>query len=40
MANFIIKNRITNPEEIKNFQGMGYAYHPDLSDNEQWVFTR
>ncbi|MDA0912461.1 MAG: YaaA family protein [Bacteroidetes bacterium] len=40
MANFIIKNRMTNPEEIKNFQGMGYAYHPDLSDNEQWVFTR
>lgn len=40
MARFIIKNRLTNPEDIKYFDTEGYAYAPMLSNNEEWVFTR
>jgi cytoplasmic iron level regulating protein YaaA (DUF328/UPF0246 family) len=40
MANFIIKNRITNPIEIKKFQGLGYTYNTELSDETHWIFTR
>lgn len=40
MANFIIKNRLTNPEEIKAFDGGGYHFDSNLSNEEEWVFTR
>ena len=40
MANYIIKNNITDPELLKSFDGNGYAYNPALSDKANWVFTR
>lgn len=40
MANYIIKNRITEPELMKLFDGNNYAYDPNLSDESNWVFTR
>ena len=40
MANFIIKNRITNPELMKSFDVNGYAYDPNQSDDSNWVYTR
>ena len=40
MANFIIQNRITEPEEIKGFVGMGYRWDSSLSDANTWLFTR
>ena len=40
MANFIIKNRITNPELMKSFDVNGYAYDPNQSDDSTWVYTR
>lgn len=40
MANYIIKNRITEPEMMKSFNGNGYAFDPSLSDESNWVFTR
>lgn len=40
MANYIIKNRISDPELIKSFQGNGYAYSPTESDESTWVFLR
>lgn len=40
MANFIIKNRITIPENIKAFQESGYLYAEKLSDANEWVFVR
>jgi cytoplasmic iron level regulating protein YaaA (DUF328/UPF0246 family) len=40
MASYIIKNRITEPELMKSFDGKGYAYDPTLSDESNWVFTR
>ena len=40
MSAHIIKNRITEPKQIKKFKGDGYRYNAALSDRGQWVFTR
>ena len=40
MASFIVKNRINRPEDIKEFNADGYRYNPDLTNSQQWVFTR
>ena len=40
IANYIIKNRITEPDLMKSFDGNGYAYDPTLSDESNWFFTR
>ena len=40
MANYIIKNRITEPELMKSFNENGYVFDPSLSDESNWVFTR
>jgi cytoplasmic iron level regulating protein YaaA (DUF328/UPF0246 family) len=40
MTRFIIKNRITNPEELKFFDLEGYYYQEELSNAEQFVFVR
>jgi hypothetical protein len=40
MSRYIICNRLGDPEQIKGFDGEGYAYNPALSGPEQWVFTR
>jgi cytoplasmic iron level regulating protein YaaA (DUF328/UPF0246 family) len=40
MTDYIIRNRIENPEEIKKFDVAGYRYSEDLSDDKQWTFVR
>lgn len=40
MVDFIIRNRIDDPENLKDFSGNGYGYSPELSDEKEWVFTR
>ena len=40
MSRYIIKNRITNPEEIKAFSEDNYIFNPDLSSEKDWIFTR
>ncbi|WP_018276334.1 peroxide stress protein YaaA [Teredinibacter turnerae] len=40
MSAYIIKNQITDPESIKNFDWDGYQYNSAMSDADQWVFTR
>ncbi|OYT11224.1 MAG: peroxide stress protein YaaA [Bacteroidetes bacterium 4572_112] len=40
MSNFIIKNKLSNPEEIKLFDTEGYSYNDQLSEGDNWVFTR
>lgn len=40
MSRYIIDNRLTDPEKIKQFDYEGYQYHPALSIGKQWVFTR
>ncbi|MBL6947513.1 MAG: peroxide stress protein YaaA [Rhodospirillales bacterium] len=40
MARYIITNRLDSPDQIKDFNDGGYAYRPDLSEGNSWVFTR
>jgi cytoplasmic iron level regulating protein YaaA (DUF328/UPF0246 family) len=40
MTNFIIKNRVTNIEDIKSFELDRYRFNPSLSSENEWVFTR
>ena len=40
MTNFILKNRISNPQELKLFNMEGYEYNDRLTEGNNWVFTR
>ena len=40
MANYIIKNRISDPELMKSFDGNHYIYDQSKSDETNWVFVR
>ena len=40
MASYVIKNRIKNVEDIKQFNVAGYRFNADLSKSKEWVFTR
>jgi hypothetical protein len=42
MAAYAIKNRLTDPEDLKGFDVDGYGFNERLSDNSKykWVFTR
>jgi len=40
LSRYIIKNRITNPHEIKTFNQDGYGFDAGLSSDHDWVFTR
>lgn len=40
MAAYIIKNKLENPEDIKSFMEEDYAFNPNLSKGNNWIFTR
>ena len=40
MADYIIRNRIENSEDLKKFKLGGYKFDKDLSDDKQWTFER
>lgn len=40
MADFIIKNKIQKPEEIKKFKLQSYKFHQEFSDENNWCFCR
>lgn len=40
MSRFIILNNISDPEEIKAFDLEGYYFNNQLSNENDWVFTR
>ncbi len=40
MTRHIIKNRITNPGELKAFTWEGFAYNEELSTGNNWVFIQ
>jgi cytoplasmic iron level regulating protein YaaA (DUF328/UPF0246 family) len=40
MTSYIIKNRLTCPEQIKQFDTDGYRFNKKLSTDDQWMFTR
>ncbi|WP_085307574.1 peroxide stress protein YaaA [Planktotalea arctica] len=40
MARYVIQNRLNEAEAIKGFDTGGYAYQPELSEGDRWVFLR
>ncbi|MDD3780243.1 MAG: YaaA family protein [Proteiniphilum sp.] len=40
MARYIIKNRLTDAEDVKGFHYEEYFYNPALSKENEWVFVR
>lgn len=40
MVRFMAENRINKPEEIKNFNRLGYGFREDLSSENEYVFER
>ena len=40
MTRYAIKNRIENPEELKQFDLEGYRFNASMSEGDKWVFTR
>ncbi len=40
MSRFIIKNQISNPEELKAFSWEGFVYNETLSEGDNWVFMQ
>jgi cytoplasmic iron level regulating protein YaaA (DUF328/UPF0246 family) len=40
LSSYLIRNRITIPEEIKHFSEEGYFYNDKLSSDNEIVFTR
>jgi len=40
LADFIIREKVNDPELLKQFSGNGYTFNPTLSTSETWVFSR
>ncbi len=40
MAQFILKNRLENPEDLKGFDWDGYSFNEALSQDDNLLFTR
>jgi len=40
LSRYIIKNQLTDPEDIKTFNEDGYAFDKKLSQDNVWVFSR
>ncbi len=40
MSRYIIDNKITEPEAIKDFDREGYYFSPEQSKGDEWVFLR
>ena len=40
MSRYIIKNKISNPEELKSFTREGFQYKETLSSENNWVFLQ
>lgn len=40
MVNFIIKNRINEPDALKDFDLDNYSFNPQMSTDKEWVYTR
>ena len=40
MSRYIIKNRIEQPEQLKNFDWNGYTFNQELSTSNNYIFTK
>ncbi|MCG8598802.1 MAG: peroxide stress protein YaaA [Verrucomicrobiales bacterium] len=40
MADFIVRERVETPAKLKKFKTEGYRYNAEMSEGNNWVFTR
>ncbi|MCK5664434.1 MAG: peroxide stress protein YaaA, partial [Thiotrichaceae bacterium] len=40
MTDFIIKNHLTEIEQVKKFNAENYTFNEALSSEKEWVFSR
>lgn len=40
MVRFMAEHQIENPEDLKKFDGLGYHYQDDLSDEHRYIFIK
>ena len=40
MSDYLVRHRISEPEGLKEFKGLGYRFNPNLTSDDNWVFTR
>lgn len=40
MTRHILQNRIESPDQLVNFMWNGFAFNPEISDGERYIFTR
>lgn len=40
MINYIVKNRVTNPLELKKFQGDGWEFNQECSTESEYIFVK
>lgn len=40
LSRYIIQNKISNTEQIKNFSEDGYSFNSEMSSGNTWVFSR
>lgn len=40
MADFIVRERVETPAKLKKFKTEGYCYNAEMSEGNNWVFTR
>ncbi|MCH2230172.1 MAG: peroxide stress protein YaaA [Crocinitomicaceae bacterium] len=40
MARYIVDHNISNPEDLKMFDTDGYSFNANMSEEDNWVFTR
>ena len=40
MSDYLIRRGISEPEGLKEFKGLGYRFNPNLTSDDNWVFTR
>ncbi len=40
MARYIVEHRIEDPEALKEFDLERYAFRPDVSNDDTWIFSR
>lgn len=39
MTRHILRDRLTDPEQLKAFEWEGFRYDPSASRGDKWVFT-
>jgi hypothetical protein len=40
LSRFVIRNQLTDPQQMKEFDVDGYRFNEALSNGNKWVFTR